>query len=440
MRDSIKSLSGIQKLCMFLMVSFVFASSFSCSDSKNDEGGAGVPYDPNQPVKLETFYPDSGGMATKVIIKGSNFGTDPSAIKVYYNEKRAAVVKANGTRLYVITPRTPGEICTVSVVVGKDSLTFDQTFEYTITTNVSTITGRPGTTEMTDGTLAEGTFDNPRYLCVDAEKNIYVSDWNKAGIRQINEEKNLVQTLAKENGVSLPNGPTVDLEGAVVYVPNDGGRLVFEFDPKTQWTPRRLNLNPNEGDPAFDINWKYSMVTNPKDGFIYTVAYNGNLIRFDGKSKKSWLVDTDLWPGAGDRFLAFNPLDPNLLYVSHEKLHCITIYNLETGEKTDYAGTSGQAGHQDGEVGDALFKIPRQMLFDRDGNLYIADSNNHCIRKITPEGIVTTVVGIPGSSGYLDGNPEDAQFNNPEGVAIDDDGIIYVADAGNKCIRKLSIE
>ena len=60
-----------------LMLSCLLIFIFSCSDDKTKTNGSGQPYDPNTPVKLETFYPDSGGMATKMIIKGTNFGTDP---------------------------------------------------------------------------------------------------------------------------------------------------------------------------------------------------------------------------------------------------------------------------------------------------------------------------------------------------------------------------
>ena len=441
MRDSIKSLSRIQRFCLFLMLSFAFVSVFSCSDDKENQGGSGAPYDPNQPVKITKFYPDSGGMATKVIIEGSNFGTDISKIRVYYNEKKAAVVRSNGNMLYVITPRTPGDDCNISVVVGKDSLTFNETFEYTTTTTVSTITGRPETTEMVDGTLAEATFDNPRYICLDAEKNMYVSDWNKAGIRQINEEKNVVSTLIKENGVSLPNAPTSDAEGKVIYFPNDQGWVLFQFDPARQWEPQRIALRVAEDSEPFDVkdNWKHCVVANKDDGYMYTRYYNGYLIKYDGRTKAAWLVDTGLDANT-DSYYCYDPHDDSKLYISFPNYHYIGLYNLKDSTLTTLAGTSGKADHQDGEAQDALFNKPRQICVDSDGNIYVADSGNHCIRKIDTDGIVTTVIGLPKVAGYVDGNPDNAQFRTPEGVAIDEDDIIYVADAGNKCIRKLAIE
>ncbi|WP_285826130.1 IPT/TIG domain-containing protein, partial [Parabacteroides goldsteinii] len=211
------------------MLSCLLISIFSCSDDKTNANGSGQPYDPNTPVKLETFYPDSGGMATKVIIKGTNFGTDPEAIKVYYNTKKAAVVRAAGDMLYVITPRQPGAECQISVAIGKDSLTFENTFSYTTQTTVSTIAGKPvggddGHGEMIDGTLAEASFDQPWFLCVDAEKNIFVSERLGHAVRQINEEKNVVSTLVKGSGnCPYPNASATDAEGKTVFVALDQG-------------------------------------------------------------------------------------------------------------------------------------------------------------------------------------------------------------------------
>ena len=87
-----------------------------------------------------------------------------------------------------------------------------------------------------------------------------------------------------------------------------------------------------------------------------------------------------------------------------------------------------------------MFSSPRQLILDEDDNMYIADTDNHVIRKVTPEGKVSTVIGQPGEAGYLDGSPEDALFNRPYGVCINKEGIIYIADYENQCIRRLAIE
>lgn len=423
-------------LCL-TSLGFLLSLSLSCGDDK--EGGSmGQPYNPDKPIQITEFYPDSGGIATKVIIKGENFGTDPEKVHVYFNEKRAAVVQAIGNMIYAIVPKQPGDTCFVSVAIGKDSLIFDNTFEYTTTTTVSTIAGKVGVSAATDGTLAEAEFHSPRYLVVDAEKNIFVSEFNAHMLRQINEASNIVTTIHKENGMANPNAPATDAEKKVILVPNDGGNVFMEFDPEIQWAGKKISPRPAEGE-SFTINYKHSLAPNPKDGMVYTRAHNGQLIKFDPRTKAAYLVAIDLMPDS-DSYLYFHPNDPNLLFICYAAKHCIYTFNLETKEHTLFAGSINKAGWMDGERLYAEFSSPRQICFDKDANLYVADGGNHCIRKIDPKGIVSTVVGIPQVSGYRDGTPDEAMFNQPDGVAIDDEGILYVADYGNKIIRKLAIE
>ena len=88
----------------------------------------------------------------------------------------------------------------------------------------------------------------------------------------------------------------------------------------------------------------------------------------------------------------------------------------------------------------AQFDTPSAGAFDEDGNLYIADKNNHCIRKITPDGTVSLYAGTPKQSGYKDGLPDVAKFNQPEGLTILSDQSIIVADRENQVIRKVVVE
>lgn len=75
---------------------------------------------------------------------------------------------------------------------------------------------------------------------------------------------------------------------------------------------------------------------------------------------------------------------------------------------------------------------------DKEGNFYVADTYNNTIRKITPAGVVTTVAGAVGQRGIVDGLGGNARFNDPQGIAVDDQNNIYVADRGNQVIRRMS--
>ena len=107
------------------------------------------------------------------------------------------------------------------------------------------------------------------------------------------------------------------------------------------------------------------------------------------------------------------------------------------GNLTRFAGT-GESGFSgdDGKATEAKLKIPAGLTFDKKGNLYIADRNNHRIRKVDTRGIITTVAGN-GTAGFSGdgGKATQAQLNLPSGVAVDDKGNIYISDRSNNRVR-----
>ncbi|HJQ36232.1 MAG TPA: Ig-like domain-containing protein [Thermoanaerobaculia bacterium] len=123
----------------------------------------------------------------------------------------------------------------------------------------------------------------------------------------------------------------------------------------------------------------------------------------------------------------------NIVYVADTANHVIRALNA--GGVTTFAG-SGKPEDRDGIGQQAAFKQPSGLAVDRDGNLYVADTGNDKIRKVTPTGIVTTITGL-GRPGFANGGTAFALFNQPHGIAIADDGVLYVADTGNHVIRKI---
>ncbi|MDR1663746.1 MAG: hypothetical protein LBR83_02355 [Clostridiales bacterium] len=120
------------------------------------------------------------------------------------------------------------------------------------------------------------------------------------------------------------------------------------------------------------------------------------------------------------------------LFIADSENHVIRVIG-----KSKIATYSGkEAGHMDGTLKEARFNSPSALSFDKSGNLYVADTLNHCIRKISSEGDVTTIAGMPGQLGNLDGDGAEARFNCPSGIAVSEDGgRVYVSDSGNHCIR-----
>ncbi len=109
-----------------------------------------------------------------------------------------------------------------------------------------------------------------------------------------------------------------------------------------------------------------------------------------------------------------------------------------TGVVTTFAGAIATAGSSDGVGSAASFRTPEALTVDAAGNVYVADSFNHTIRKITPAGAVTTLAGLAQAAGTADGTGAAARFNVPGGIAIDGAGNLLVADTNNERIRKVT--
>lgn len=441
MKDSKKPMNVLWGLVLFL-------SLFSCED-KNRTDKPEIPYDPKNPVELTTFSPDSGVYKEKILLEGKNFGTDIENIRVYFNNKKAAVIGSTGSRIYVQAPRLPGDTCKISVVVGNDSVTYSKDFYYFASVSVTTIAGT-GVYDYKDGDLSEAML-SPRYLCVDKEDNIFVSSRNKGGetandnafaYARIDQEANQLITI--EKGV-IGNVPTADPITGVVTFPTEATvGSIYTLDPKEFWGPRKRELRwPDDYPNRPAEGWKHAMSVNPADGYVYMRYYHGDIIKMNPTTFEVQFVHKT---AQGDNFgLCFSPLEPNILYMSFaanagvnaNSICSIDVTNPDETFKKLTGPTSG--GFRDGPIEVAQFRDPGQIMSDAEGNIYVADAANHCIRRITPDKFVETVLGVPGKSGFKDGGKDEALFNFPTGIGVGTDGSVYVADLLNRRVRKLSI-
>lgn len=123
-------------------------------------------------------------------------------------------------------------------------------------------------------------------------------------------------------------------------------------------------------------------------------------------------------------------------FVADSQNHAIRKITTN-GAVTTFAGQLGIPGSANGAGAAAQFNSPSGLAFDKNGNLFVSDTGNSTIRKITPAGVVSTFAGIAGQSGFADGAAGNAQFNAPLGIAVAPEGRVYVADSGNHCIRQI---
>jgi sugar lactone lactonase YvrE len=127
------------------------------------------------------------------------------------------------------------------------------------------------------------------------------------------------------------------------------------------------------------------------------------------------------------------------LYIGENDV-CLVRKLTPAGDFSIYAGAFKQKGNQDGSATEARFVRPRALAIDRLGNVFVGDEDSHVIRKITPAGVVTTLAGLAGEKGSQDGVGAAARFFSPRGLATDAAGNVYVMDTNNHTVRKITPE
>ncbi len=265
---------------------------------------------------------------------------------------------------------------------------------------VSTLAGSSIGNE--DGSGIFSSFNCPYSLAVDVNGNVYVADRDNESIRKI-APSGTVTTLAGAgfrgyadgNGASasftIPSGVAVDASGNV-YVADSGNHRI-----------RKITSG----------------------GIVTTLAGSG----FQGSANGNGVSASFAYPASVAVDASGN------VYVADQWSHLIRKIS-PSGTVTTLAG-SGGSGYADGDGASASFAYPSGVAVDASGNVYVADSGNNRIRKITSAGVVTTFAGA-GVRGSADGNGASARFNYPTGVAVDASGNVYVAEVGNHRIRKIT--
>lgn len=271
---------------------------------------------------------------------------------------------------------------------------------------VGTFAGLPGVYNTNDGTGNAARFDLPHGVAVDNAGNVYVADTANSTIRKVTPAR-VVTTLA---GLARHRG-SADGTGS-------DARFYYPFGVVVD----------NAGNLYVADTFNHTIRKITPTGAVTTLA-----------GLAGALGDDD---GTGDNARFYYPMGIALdtsggIYVADEYNHTIRKVTPE-GEVTTLAGLAGVPGDDDKTGSDARFYFPVGIAVDSAGNVYVGDSSNHTIRKITPDGAVTTLAGLAGVPGSADGMGSDARFNVPGGVAVDSMGNVYVADGLNYTIRKVT--
>jgi streptogramin lyase len=330
---------------------------------------------------------------------------------------------------------------------------------------VTTVAGLAGQYGTTDGTGSAARFNTPNSVAVDAQDNIYVADSYSHTIRKI-APGGVVTTfagLANSPGstdgtgdVARFNQPwTVAVDSANnVYVADNFNHVIRKITSSGVVTTLAGSAgNPGSADGAGSAARFYhpASVAVNSAGVVYVGDGANNTIR---KITPDRVVTTVAGvpqqegggsaDGTGSSASFANPSGVALdvarnVYVADTSNNTIRKIT-PAGVVTTLAGLAGSPGSDDGTGSAARFYIPKGVAADTTGNVYVADTQNCTIRKITPTGTVTTLAGLAGSPGNVDGVGSNARFAYPLGLAVDTSGNVYVADQDNYSIRKITPE
>lgn len=326
--------------------------------------------------------------------------------------------------------------------------------------SVRTLAGLPETPGSTDGTNTTARFNDPAGLAIAADGTIFVADNQNHAIRRIGTN-GVVTTLAGLPGTpgsadgsgsnarfDSPTGLALGPDG-VLYVSDTGNhtlRRITLTGVVTTLAGAAGNADFADG-PATTARFNQPLglaiapdgtvfVADSGNHLIRAIATNGTVSVLAGNPETFGSAD-----GTGTNAFFNSPVGLALvpdgsLFVSDA--NNFTIRRVTSaGVVTTIAGAAGHDGSTDGPTASARFGKPAELAFAPNGALYIADAAHHTIRRLTPDGRVSTIAGLVGADGAVDGANGLARFFNPYGLAIAARGHLVVADTYNQTVREL---
>jgi sugar lactone lactonase YvrE len=325
---------------------------------------------------------------------------------------------------------------------------------------VTTLAGTAGSTGMTDATGSAARFDLPQGVAVDGSGNVYVADTYNHAIRKI-AGSGVVTTFAGTAGsngsvdgtgsaarFTYPGGVAVDSSGNV-YVADSSNHVIRRITSAGVVTTLAGSAGFNgsaDGTGSAAQFFYPGGVTVDTSGNVYVADTHSCTIRRVTSGGTVTTLAGKVGAGAIDATgsaARFN-FPESVAVDASGNAYVADSYNQtirkisSSGAVITLAGLAGNIGSADGNGSAARFNFPQGVTVDGSGNVYVADTYNHTIRKITSAGVVTTLAGSAGSTGSADGSGSAARFFYPDGLAADGSGNVYVADLYNHTIRKIT--
>ncbi|MCX6953098.1 MAG: immunoglobulin domain-containing protein, partial [Verrucomicrobia bacterium] len=328
-----------------------------------------------------------------------------------------------------------------SAVSSGTSLTVAPTYTF------STIAGSAGSQGNVDGVGSVARFSYPNALVSNNSGALYVADIFNSSLRKVTSPAGVVATLAA--GLTQPRGAGIDGAGNV-YVLDGLGDLtqLKKISPLGVVSVVAGGVGPTS-DPdgtgtAAQFNAAFG-VTSTVDGTLFVAdTYNHTIRKVTPGGVVTTIAGMRGNPGGADGIgsgARFNQPDgiavdsTGVLYVA-DWLNSTIRKISPDGAVSTLAGLAGVVGSADGVGSGARFAQPAGITVDSAGRIFVVDGANHTIRLLTATGGVVTIGGLASFGGSADGVGSAARFFQPNGVAVDSSGDLFVADSSNQTIRR----
>jgi sugar lactone lactonase YvrE len=374
---------------------------------------------PAPPPQIASYTPTTARYGERITITGANFSTTPLANTVTFNGHEGTVTAATATSLTVTVPKNLDASGPVQVKVAGQTATASAAFTYQITYTVSVFAGT-GTAGYRDGAGSQAMFDGLGGIAFDRRKGnrtLYVADDRNHSIRSIDPDGTVATVASRKfladgftNKFVSPVGVATDFRGNLFVTV---GHMIhrLERQPNNELIVTWLAGNPSGGSGADDGHCTYDLEETG----------GNNCIAGSFNSPRGLVMDSK-----------------DNLYIVDQLNHSIRKVTPNLAVSTVVGGRG--IGYLDGTGLEAQFRSPWGINVDSQDNLYVTDRGNNRIRKITFSGadaVVTTLAGS-GAVGANDGPGATATFLRPSDVAVDAADNVYVMDTGNHLIRKIT--
>lgn len=461
----------------------------------DDETAGGVVFDPSQPVVVSDFIPKEGGVGQRLVLYGENFGTDPSLVKLTIGGKKATIISVKSNSLYCFVPAGAysGEIkISVGDSTNVQTTTAVNKFTYEKKMVVGTLCGYRNSND--DQGWKDGPFEtccgfrNDGFLKFDPlhKDHLYVS-YDGADIQMLDLTNRVLSTPISRSlfgnkrlrsldftrdgqymivATDYDGSGTGTSPSAYIVKRNVDGTFTNESNTQVLAAYKQCNgafIHPINGELYFNSYERGQVFRLDMDKYFETIASggqwkpnydDGNYTELFTIQDTSWEFQIDIHPSGKYAYIVV--LNQNYIlrtdYNETEKRFAPPYVVAGQARSSDWIDGVGTSARLNRPYEGVFVKNPEYVAAGRDDqyDFYFCDNQNHCVRILTPEGIVKTYAGRGSTTAVTDNNvwgTEDgdlrqvARFRDPTGLTYDEESkTFYILDTVGRKIRTISME